>query len=139
MFDGEFRFLDNQKPIDGNKVSFNSFPRSGNSFLRRFLEQITGISTGANISLHTSTSLQIMGLMGENIVDDRAWIIKAHHPFLIPESIDYVCNKVIVCVRNPLDVLPSWASLTNTLNHSVKPEYKYDKDFPEWWNNWIDH
>lgn len=80
-----------------------------------------------------------MGLMGENIVDDRAWVIKAHHPFLIPESIDYICNKVIVCVRNPLDVLPSWASLTNTLNHSVKPEYKYDKDFPEWWNNWINH
>lgn len=42
-------------------------------------------------------------------------------------------------MRNPLDVLPSWASLTNTLNHSVKPEYKYDKDFPEWWNAWIDH
>ena len=37
MFDGNFRILDG-KPIGDNKIAFNTFMRSGNSFLRRFLE-----------------------------------------------------------------------------------------------------
>ena len=46
-------------------------------------------------------------------------------------------NKVIICVRNPLDVLPSYASLVNTLNHGTKPEYDYETDYPEWWDWFI--
>lgn len=56
MFDGEFRFLDGEA-LGFNKIAFNTFPRSGNSFLRRLLEQVTGITTGATVHLHTSTSL----------------------------------------------------------------------------------
>lgn len=37
MFDGEFRFLDGE-PLGFNKIAFNTFPRSGNSFLRRLVE-----------------------------------------------------------------------------------------------------
>jgi len=33
----DFKFLDGQ-PIEPNHIAFNSFPRSGNSFLRRFIE-----------------------------------------------------------------------------------------------------
>ena len=80
MFDGNFRILDG-KPIGDNKIAFNTFMRSGNSFLRRFLEQITGIATGSSVSLHTATSLQLMGLLGEGMADDRVWIVKSHHPF----------------------------------------------------------
>lgn len=36
IWDGEFRFLDNQ-PID-RRIGFTSYPRSGNSFLRRYVE-----------------------------------------------------------------------------------------------------
>jgi len=56
MFDGEFRFLDGE-PLGFNKIAFNTFPRSGNSFLRRLLEQATGITTGATVHITTSTSL----------------------------------------------------------------------------------
>lgn len=105
LFDGTFRFLDNTVPITNQKVAYCTYPRSGNSYLRRVLEQCTGISTGATVSLHTSTTLQIQGLKGEFIADDRAWIIKAHHPGNIPMNLSFVSNKVICCVRNPFDVI----------------------------------
>ena len=56
IWDGDFRFMDGG-PIDDNRIGFTSFPRSGNSFLRRCLEQISGISTGGSMHLHTATSL----------------------------------------------------------------------------------
>jgi len=132
-FDGDFKFLNNAN-ISGQRVAFNSFPRSGNSFLRRLLEQISGLSTGATVSMHTATSLQIMGMKGEGISDDRVWIVKAHHPLLLEQAAPYECNKVICCVRNPLDVFPSYASLCNSINHATKPEYEYEVDYPEWWD-----
>ena len=38
MFDGEFRFLDGAKIPDGFKIAFDTWPRTGNTFLRRYLE-----------------------------------------------------------------------------------------------------
>jgi len=52
MFDGEFRFLDGERNAS-NKVALISWPRSGNSFTRRYLENLTGITTGADNTLHT--------------------------------------------------------------------------------------
>jgi len=57
MFDGEFRFLDGQTIIPGQKIAYNTYPRSGNSYLRKVLENITGVTTGATMSLSTATSL----------------------------------------------------------------------------------
>ena len=48
--------------------------------LRRLIEQITGVYTGAPVSLNTSTNLQICGLAGEAVVDDRVWFVKSHSP-----------------------------------------------------------
>ena len=56
LFDGDFRFLDSTS-IEGKRVGFTSYPRSGNSFLRRYLEQVSGTTTGSIMSIHTSTSL----------------------------------------------------------------------------------
>ena len=47
---GEIRFLDGED-IDGDKVSFQSFPRAGNSMLRKFLEVVTGVHTGSDMPL----------------------------------------------------------------------------------------
>ena len=137
-FDGEFRFLDGRSIEDQKmRIAFNTYPRSGNSFLRRLLEQVTGITTGATVSLHTSTSLQVMGLKGEEICDDRVFIVKAHHPMMMPATLAFSANKVICCVRNPLDVFVSWASLCNMMNHAAKPEFDYEKEFPEWFDWWV--
>ena len=47
---GEMRFLDGED-IDGDKVCFQSFPRSGNTMLRRFLEVVTGVHTGSDMPI----------------------------------------------------------------------------------------
>jgi len=49
----------------------------------------------------------------------------------------FMSDKVVCCVRNPLDVFVSFASLGNTLSHSGQPEYSYSKDYPEWWDFWV--
>ena len=51
-----FRFLDGA-PISGRRISLNSFPRTGNSFVRRLIEQVTGVATGSLWSIHTGTIL----------------------------------------------------------------------------------
>ena len=56
LFDGHMRFLDNALN-KSNKVAFASFPRSGNSFLRKYLEMLTGIATGADNTLHVNVHL----------------------------------------------------------------------------------
>lgn len=38
MWDGDFRFLDNQPTGEKGRVGFTSCMRSGNSFLRRYVE-----------------------------------------------------------------------------------------------------
>jgi len=48
--DNSFRFLDGQD-MKGNQVALQSFPRTGNSFSRRFIEQITGVFTGADMNI----------------------------------------------------------------------------------------
>lgn len=53
--------------------------------MRRLLEQATGIATGSTGSLHTGTFLQVNGLKGQYVADERVWITKAHHPCLQPK------------------------------------------------------
>jgi hypothetical protein len=79
----------------------------------------------------------VQGLKGEYIVDDRTWIIKAHHPMLLPGALSFNSDKIVCCVRNPLDVFQSFASLSNTMSHSGQPDYKYHEDYPEWWDWWV--
>ena len=57
----------------------------------------------------------------------------------MPMNLTFTSNKVICCVRNPLDCLVSYACFINTLNHSTKPEFDFEKDFPQWWDWFIRH
>ena len=105
-------FLNNQPYA--NKVAYASYSRSGNTFFRRYLEQIGGIYTGSdgdlNYTLHYS--LQFNGFSGECKVGDDCWFIKTHYP--LGKEVPFKANKVILCVRNPLDVVTSmfnfWAT-----------------------------
>ena len=136
VWDGKFRFLDGEK-ID-RRLGFTSYPRSGNSFLRRYVEQLTGIVTGSNVSIHTGTSLQIMGLMGEAHMSDICWVTKSHHPFAMNGRSDpNPVHKTFMCVRHPLDVFPSFASLLNTVSHGNKIDFDLLKDYPEWWDWYV--
>jgi hypothetical protein len=67
-------------------VAFASFPRSGNTFLRKYFEMLTGIQTGADNTLHVNVTLQMMGMKGEDIVDDSVWVVKTHSPWVMYEA-----------------------------------------------------
>ena len=47
---GDAKFLDCEDNLNGSKVALQSFPRSGNTFLRQCLMQITGVVEGADMS-----------------------------------------------------------------------------------------
>ena len=68
------------------------------------------------------------------------WICKSHYPTTGSMETPFNCEKAIVVVRNPIDVVPSAGNLFHTFSHSLTPNERYDKDFPEWWEafvNWI--
>jgi hypothetical protein len=134
MFEGDSRFLNGDK--FNQKIALTTFPRSGNSHLRQLIEKCTGVTTGATVHLGTSTPLQCIGLKGEEIVDDRVWVVKAHHPAVMPGVLQFECNKVICLVRNPLDVIYSFACLTQTMSSTKKPAFKLEEQ-TEWWDWWV--
>ena len=39
-------------------------------------------------------------------------------------------------VRNPLDVIPSFAYLIHMRSHSLVPNEKLHEEFPSWWDEW---
>ena len=136
MFDGTFRFLDGA-PNKSNKIAFCSFPRSGNTFLRRYMELITGIQTGADNTLDVNVCLQMQGMKGEDIVDDTVWIVKSHSPWIMPSAPVFHANKCIVIVRNPLDTNLSWLHLVAMNNHATKSPFNYEKLYPNYFDWWI--
>jgi hypothetical protein len=40
----------------------------------------------------------------------------------------------LTVVRNPLDVIMSFATLANTMSHSGVIEFDFAKDYPVWWD-----
>lgn len=47
----ELRFFDQTVDLTGNRILFASFPRTGNTMTRNFLEAVTGIYTGSDMRL----------------------------------------------------------------------------------------
>ncbi len=42
-----------------------------------------------------------------------------------------------MCVRNPIEVFYSLATLVNTLSHAYEFEQEFDSHCPEWWDWWV--
>jgi hypothetical protein len=106
MFQGKKNFLDGKVDLLTNKIIFNSFPRCGNSFLRKYLELITNVTTTSYMGTK-SIELSINGLFGNGTVDDSSWIVKSHWPSWKPPFKTHWGNKQILIVRNPYDVIYS--------------------------------
>ena len=67
-------FLDGlEAGTDQDAVVLTSYPRSGNTLLRGYLEKITGLVSGSDcdISKKLNVALMNMGLAGEGLVDKR--------------------------------------------------------------------
>ena len=62
---------------------YATYPRSGNSLMRKYFENVTGVATGSDMVLKHSpnVALYACGFKGEGIIDDTCWIKKSHYPF----------------------------------------------------------
>ena len=127
-------FLDG-KSIAGDKVCYMTYPRSGNTFLRKYLEIITGVTTGSEIE----ASVWHLPLIGENIVDDSVWIIKSHGPIArVRTAEDFIMNKIIVLMRNPFAVIISMAHLCLNYSHFKQLDHDFAKENPKFWQLFIE-
>jgi hypothetical protein len=50
IFSDGSKFLDGAD-LSGFKIAYATFPRTGNTLLRKYIEEITGVATGADMSL----------------------------------------------------------------------------------------
>lgn len=75
---GECKFLD--KTCQFEKVAFASFYRTGNSFLRKIIEDVTGVFTGSDMPVLRTLNFQQQGMLGEQVTDNSVWITKTHYP-----------------------------------------------------------
>jgi hypothetical protein len=77
-----------------------------------------------------------LGSKGQEIVDDRVWVVSTNHPALMPEApimptlptfgvLKFESSKVICVVRNPLDALMDLAKSLNPITEEFEAE---------WWN-----
>ncbi|CDW90322.1 fbox domain containing protein [Stylonychia lemnae] len=114
-------------------VTYTSFPRSGNTFLRKYFETITGIATGSDMVMKFSlnVALQYAGFKGEGIVDNRVWINKTHFPYRLPYDHSYETGIILCCVRNPLDVFVSQLLQICTMCHNQDINEDFTQ-YPEW-------
>ena len=144
IWNGHNYFLDGtvhlNDPSIANHVQFTSFPRSGNSFLRRLIENVTGIETGSCMPAELTALMPIIGMKGESNKDDKIWVCKSHYPLVAPLDLKtppFFANKTFMVVRNPFDVINSYTQLLNTFTHDAVVEFDYLRDHPEWWHKWV--
>ena len=96
---------------DGNDldtVIMSSYPRSGNTLLRAYLERIMGLVTGSDCDITKKLNLQLMdmGLAGEGLVDKRVWVVKTHYPERYGKT-KFAAERCVLLVRSPLDCVTS--------------------------------
>jgi hypothetical protein len=115
--DGKVRFVADCR----SHVAYTSYSRSGNTFLRSYLDRLTRTFTGSDGDLNAALhySLQHSGFSGEAHTGEPVWIVKTHYPLGKDQLVK--ASKAVCCVRSPLDVVSSmfnfWA--TQTQNKSV--------------------
>lgn len=102
--------------------------------LRKYLARITGIIIGDSDSLDSTTPMQMKGSKGQEIVDDRVWIVSSHNPARMPGvplvpglpsfgGIKFESTKVICLVRNPFDAIMDLAKSFNPIAADFEPKW----------------
>ena len=110
------RFL--SKFSSHEKVLLVSYPRSGNSFVRKMLELRTGVITGSDSRPNRTLSVSLLkfGYCGEGVVDQSVWVVKSHYP----ERLGYIkfpAHRIVLVVRNPFDAIESYFHMGMTNTH----------------------
>ena len=114
----------------------SSYPRSGNTLLRAYLEKITGLVSGSDcdITKKLNQALMHMGLAGEGLVDKRVWVIKTHYPERYGKT-KFGAERCILLVRSPLDCITSLFNMVCSGTHDLSIA---DNDFEKFNNHWAE-
>ncbi len=114
FFDGE------DKTDDLDTVVMTSYPRSGNTLLRAYLEKIMGLVTGSDCDITKKLNLALMdlGLAGEGLVDKRVWVVKTHYPERYGKT-KFGGERAILLVRSPLDCITSLFNMVCSGSHDL--------------------
>ena len=116
---------DNTDELD--TVVMTSYPRSGNTLLRAYLEKIMGLITGSDcdITKKLNVALMDLGLAGEGLVDKRVWVVKTHYPERYGKT-RFGAERAILLVRSPLDCITSLFNMVCSGSHDLSIS---DSDF----------
>ena len=123
---------------DQDSVVLSSYPRSGNTLLRAYLEKILGLVSGSDcdITKKLNQALMHMGLAGEGLVDKRVWVIKTHYPERYGKT-KFGAERCILLVRSPLDCITSLFNMVCSGTHDLSiADSDFDK-FPAQWAEFI--
>ncbi|CAM9831411.1 unnamed protein product [Ectocarpus fasciculatus] len=139
-----YRFLDaedlgsNGEGQHAPKTVLASYPRSGNSLLRKLLEEVTGTITGSDTrpDRTLSRSLSVLGMQGEGVVDHRVRVVKTHYPER-PGFRAFEADKAILLVRNPFDAVDSYFNMALTNTHDRSLHDAVYEEFREFWDGMI--
>ena len=117
---------------NGERIVLASYPRSGNSLLRRLLESMTGIITGSDTKPGRGMAelLRKDGLIGEGETSQRVWTIKCHFPERLGWKY-FKANRCILLVRHPINAIKSYFHMQLTASHHLSLAPTEFTRFPE--------
>ncbi len=87
------------KAAEQSSIMYATYPRSGNSLMRKYFENITGIATGSDMVMKhgPNVALQHCGFKGEGMMDDRCWIKKSHYPLRFHFMKGFDSEIAVIC------------------------------------------
>ncbi|KAI9141713.1 hypothetical protein BKA69DRAFT_1124622 [Paraphysoderma sedebokerense] len=98
-----------------NRIALASYPRSGNTFLRTYLERLFGIYTG---SIQNDTRLGQVFPGEGHTSPSKVLFVKTHEPFFYkPTTDDIPYDAAIYIVRNPFESIMSFWHYLKTKRH----------------------
>ena len=122
--------------VEQMRLLFATYPRSGNSMMRKYFENITGTVTGTDNDVNHPPiiALQYSGFKGEGIKDNSIWITKTHFPLVFPFQTRHEYDYVVICSRYELDTDVSfyYNVYTNTHGLAFNNELTKDPIKPYW-------
>lgn len=112
-------FLDGKQHPDKDAIVMTSYPRSGNTLLRAFIEKIMGLVTGSDCDVTKKLNLVLLqqGLQGEGLFDDKVWVTKTHYPERYNSKVKHGSDRAILLIRSPLDCITSLFNMVATGSH----------------------
>lgn len=76
----EIDFL--KEDLLGPTVALSSYPRSGNTLIRTYIEKLTCVRSGSDCDKRRNLNKMLyeMGMKGEGVTDKTVLIVKTHYP-----------------------------------------------------------